>query len=234
MTYHSHGSVAKYSSSRCFLRDRQYPPHNLMITTGVETRLVGPRRSTGGIVAVVLKQSGRKERGEASAASPYQAGKRVRGYCLTAVPASTLSLPFETSTRLMTCLLVFTWMLKSPPQPDPQLKFAVPDPLAFSEVLVKVWVLLLEAHPVLAPVRVPDAVPLAFRVPTNSKADTPHPVLPTTEICHGPANWAMVIAGFTFSCAALTDTIDATVAIMSSTRAALRVDLRSVFIVFSF
>lgn len=55
-----------------------------------------------------------------------------------AVPASTFAPPLLTSTKLNICSSGATWILKFHPQPDPQLRFAVPEPLAFNEVIVKV------------------------------------------------------------------------------------------------
>src|SRR5205085_10866841 len=108
--------------------------------------------------------------------------------CFTAVPANTLAPPFTTSTRLMTCLLRDTWMLKVNPQPAPQVNPAVPEPLPFRVRMLKVSVVVVEPHPALLPVRVSVDCPTLFSLPTYNKDETPQPVLPAMATCHGPAS----------------------------------------------
>src|SRR5262249_943885 len=88
------------------------------------------------------------------------------------------------------------------PHPAPQVRPAVPDPLGFSEMMVNVSVVVLEPHPALDPTSVPVATPVVLSLPLNNIEFTPHPVLPTMAICHGPASCAIVIGGGAagFSC----------------------------------
>jgi hypothetical protein len=86
-------------------------------------------------------------------------------------------------------------MVKFHPQLGPQVKFAVPLPLGFRDVIVKVWPGEVEsAHPVLCPTSVPVPDPVALSVPVNSIALEPHPVFPVRAICHGPTKSALTIA----------------------------------------
>jgi len=69
-------------------------------------------------------------------------------------------------------------MVKSHPQPAPHVKVALPLPLAFIDVTVKVWVVELSPHPVLWPTSVPEPDPAVLSVPVKSMAAEPHPVFP--------------------------------------------------------
>ncbi len=81
------------------------------------------------------------------------------------------------STRLKVQRSGDAWILKVKPQPEPQVKPAVPLPLGFMEVMVNVLpVVVVSPHPVLWLVEVAlVATPLVFSVTVTSEEPIPHP-----------------------------------------------------------
>ena len=83
-------------------------------------------------------------------------------------------------------------MLNAQPHPAPQLKPAVPVPLALSVLTVKVLPVLTLPSVHGEPVVTCDvmvafvAVPAAFSVNVTSMAWSPHPVFPKSVICQAP------------------------------------------------
>src|SRR5579864_3091110 len=84
-------------------------------------------------------------------------------------------------------------MLKFQPQPVPQLRPAVPLPLALTELMLNVWPVRLESPHWPCVIRVPVPAPDELIETSASMSAIPHPVVPWSAISQFPARSDLTI-----------------------------------------
>src|SRR5580704_10460664 len=121
---------------------------------------------------------------------PARSGIEIFPKLDLSIPTPSRKLPGltpATSTRLNLARSGATWIVKFQPQAVPHVRFAVPDPLVFKLLMVKVCPVRAESPQLPCEVSVPVPDPDEFMVISASMSANPQPVVPRRAMSQFPA-----------------------------------------------